>query len=62
MLKYINISFQEHLKLNILFLHKNESFCFRRPLLTPWSCLKFVYDGWLHIFELQSVGCDPLPL
>jgi len=30
----------------------NASLCFRRPLLTPWSCMDYFYDEWMHFFGL----------
>jgi len=31
-------------------------------LQKAWSNLELVYDGWINFFEIQSVGCNPLPL
>jgi len=36
--------------------------CFRRPLLTPWSCMDYFYDGWMHFLGVQNLRHHSLPL
>jgi len=42
-----------------IFLIKTQ--CFRRPLLTPWSCMDHFYDGWMHFLGVQNLRHHSLP-
>jgi len=39
-----------------VYLKKNGSHHFRRPLLTPWSHMDYVYDRWRRFFWFFQIS------
>jgi len=37
-----------------IFLTKPHCFASEGPLLTPWICMDYFYDGWMHFLASKS--------